>query len=100
MQGGSGQSGVGSGKSEIGNRKNKLMSKSVKRQPQKFSADEFLRGDLGLPERTELVKGMIGPFSDEGMRTLLANWGVDKIIEVTGPGIWREALAAQERSVQ
>ena len=76
------------------------MSKSVKRQPQKFSADEFLRGDLGLPEKTELVKGMIGLFSDEGMRTLLANWGVDKIIEVTGPGIWREALAAQERSVQ
>ena len=53
-----------------------------------------------MPEKTELVKGMIGLFSDEGMRTLLANWGVDKIIEVTGPGIWREALAAQERSVQ
>ena len=76
------------------------MSKPVLRQPQKCTVDDFLGGGLGLPEKTELVKGMIGPFSDEGMRTLLANWGADKIIEVTGPGVWLEALAARERSEQ
>ena len=74
------------------------MSKRVLRQPQKCTANEFLSGGPGLPEKTELVNGMIGPFSDEGMRTLLANWGADKIIEVTGPDVWLEALAARKRS--
>ena len=67
---------------------------SVKRQPQPFTVDEYLSDDAGLPEKMELWEGMIGPFSDQGIRTMLANWGADKIIEVTGPEVWREALAA------
>ena len=47
-----------------------------------------------LPERVEFAYGEIGPYSDEGKRTLLANWGADEVIRLTGPEIWREALAA------
>ena len=72
------------------------MTRVVKRQPQEFTVDEFLGDNLGLPEKTELVDGMIGPFSDPGMRTLLANWGADRIIRATGQQVWREALAALE----
>ena len=64
------------------------------RQPQKFTVDEFLGSNLGLPEKAELADGMIGPFSDHGVQTLLANWGADRIIRVIGPQVWRDALAA------
>lgn len=70
------------------------MPRQVLRRPQPMSAEEFLSEESGLPEKVELWNGVIGPYSDEGMRTLLANWGADKIIEVTGPGVWREALTA------
>ena len=72
------------------------MPKAVKRKPQKITVDEFLYGDTGLPEKMELDGGMIGPFSDRGKLTLLANWGVDKVTRLTGPEIWREALAARD----
>jgi hypothetical protein len=46
----------------------------------------------------ELWDGEIGPYSDAGKQTLLANWGADEIIRLTGPEIWREALAALDRT--
>ena len=70
------------------------MPKTVERKPQKFTVDEFLSDDAGLPEKMELFNGVIGPFSDSGKLTLLANWGADKVIALTGPDIWREVLAA------
>ena len=73
------------------------MPKSVRREPQKFTVDEFLRGETGLPEKIELERGIIGPYSDDGIRTLLANWGADKVVAVTGPEIWRAALKAFEQ---
>ena len=33
-----------------------------------------------------------------GKLTLLANWGADEIIRLTGPAIWREALAALDKT--
>lgn len=72
------------------------MPRQVQRQPQLMTAREFLSAEAALPERIELVRGAIGPYGDEGMRTLLANWGADRVIEVTGPEVWCEALAAYD----
>ena len=72
------------------------MLKTVKREPQPFTVDEYFADDNGLPEKMELWDGMIGPYRDAGILSLLANWGADKVIEVTGPKIWREALAAYD----
>lgn len=70
--------------------------KSIQRAPQNWTADEFFAENNGLPHRIELADGMLGPFDDDGIRTLLANWGVDRVIALTGAEIWREALAAFE----
>ena len=72
------------------------MPKTMRREPQKLTVDEFFSADAGLPEKIELDRGTIGPYSDAGIQTLLANWGADKVIAVTGPDVWREALAALE----
>lgn len=74
------------------------MSKRVRREPQKFTVQEFLFGDVGLLEKVELVNGEIGPYSDAGKLTLLANWGADEIIRLTGPQLWRETLAAFDKT--
>ena len=71
------------------------MPQAVRRDPQPVTAKEFLSDASGLPEKVELVKGVIGPYSDAGKLTLLANWGADDIIRLTGPEIWQEALAAR-----
>ena len=73
------------------------MPKSVTRKPQKFTVDEYLSEDTGLPEKIELWDGEIGPYSDAGMLSMLANWGADRIIAATGPDVWREALAARDK---
>ncbi len=70
------------------------MPKTLQREPQGFTADEFLSEDCDLPRKMELVEGVIGPFSDRAKRALLANWGADKIIKLTGLEIWREAIEA------
>ena len=70
------------------------MPKKLLREPQKFTVDEFFSEDPGLPEKIELWAGEIGPYSDAGKQTMLANWGADEIIRLTGPEIWRDALAA------
>jgi len=74
------------------------LSKRVRREPQKFTVQEFLFGDVGLLEKVELVNGEIGPYSDAGKLTLLANWGADEIIRLTGPQLWRETLAAFDKT--
>lgn len=77
------------------------MTISVERQPRRFTVDEFLSAaQTGFPERLELVEGRIGPFGDPARLALLANWGVDAIIELTGPEIWRLALAARNPATQ
>lgn len=70
------------------------MPKALKRKPQKFSVDEFLSDEVDLPRKMELIEGVIGPFSDKAKRALLANWGADRIVKLTGPEIWLEAIAA------
>jgi hypothetical protein len=72
------------------------MPKPVTRAPQLFTADEFFAEDNGLPEKMELWDGIIGPYEDAGLQTLLANWGAYRVLAVTGPDIWREALAAYD----
>ena len=74
------------------------MARKVERRPQAVSASEFLSAENGLPEKMELVRGQIGPFSDTGIVTLIANWGADRVIAATGPEIWREALAARDKN--
>ena len=69
---------------------------TVGRKPRRFTVDEVLSDEAGLPEKMELINGIIGPFDNQGKVTMLANWGVDEIIRLTGPEIWREALAASE----
>ena len=78
----------------------RAVSKQVHREPQEITAEEFLHANLGLPEKIELVDGLIGPISDHGMQTLLANWGADRILRVTGSEVWREALAALDKKVR
>ena len=73
------------------------MPKALQRKPQRFTVDEMFAADTGLPEKVELWNGIIGPYSDNGKRSLLANWGADEIVKLTGPDIWREALAALEK---
>ena len=67
--------------------------KPVRREPQAATTAEFLSDSSGLPEKIELVKGVIGPYSNAGKLTLLANWGADDVVRLTGAQIWREALA-------
>src|SRR5262249_25064937 len=51
------------------------MPKTVQRKPQKVTVDELLDyEETGMPEKMELIGGVIGPFSDRGKLTLLANW--------------------------
>ena len=71
-----------------------MRGKPVLRASQPLTKDEFFSDENGLPEKIEWVRGMVGPFSDEGIRTLVANWGADRVIAATGPEIWREALKA------
>ena len=70
------------------------MPKQLTRAPQPLTVDEYFSEGAGLPEKIELWDGKVGPYSDDGKRTMLANWGADEIIRLTGPEIWREALAA------
>ncbi len=72
------------------------MPKFLKREPQPFTVDDYFAADNGLPEKIELWDGMIGPYGDAGVQTMLANWGADRVVAVTGPEVWREALAAYE----
>lgn len=75
-----------------------MAKKQVQRKPQPITVDEFFDPENGLPEKTELVKGMIGPFTDAGICTLVANWGADRVIKATGAEIWREALDASSQN--
>jgi hypothetical protein len=70
------------------------VSFKVAREPRKYTKADYFASVHDLPERVEFAYGEIGPYSDEGKRILLANWGVDEVIRLTGPEIWREALAA------
>ena len=67
----------------------------VAREPLSFTKDEFLRARAMLPERLEFVRGDIGPFSDEAVRMLIANWGADRIVAITGSEVWRQAAEAK-----
>lgn len=69
----------------------------IAREPRNFTVDEYFSEDADLPEKMELWDGVIGPYSDTGKLTMLANWGADDILRLTGPQIWREALAAFEK---
>lgn len=75
------------------------MPKSILREPQKITVDEYFSIDADLPEKIELWDGVIGPYSDVGKSTMLANWGADKFVELTGPEIWCEAVAAYDGRV-
>ncbi len=75
------------------------MPKTLARKPQLFTVDECLSPDTDLPEKMELWDGVIGPFSDAAKLALLANWGADAVLALTGPEIWREAIAAAARKV-
>ena len=70
------------------------MPNPMTRNPQPITVKEFLSEENPLPEKVELVRGVIGPYSVAGKLTLLANWGADDILRVTGPDVWRDALAA------
>ena len=71
------------------------MPHTMRREPQPFTKPDYFAAVSDLPERVEFVRGEIGPYSDVGKLTLLANWGADEIIRLTGPDVWREALAAR-----
>jgi hypothetical protein len=73
------------------------MPKTLQRKPQRFTVDEYFSEDADLPEKMELIDGVIGPFSDKAKLALLANWGADKVVRLTGPDIWREVLRAREK---
>lgn len=73
------------------------MPKKPTRKPQRFTVNDYFSDDTDLPEKMELVDGVIGPFSDKAKVALIANWGVDHIVKLTGPDVWREAIAALER---
>lgn len=62
-----------------------------------FTVDEYLSDDVDLPHKLELVDGVIGPFSDRAKRALLANWGTDKVLKLTGADVWREAIESIDR---
>ncbi len=70
------------------------MPKTLSRAPQQFTVDEYFSPATDLPMKFELVDGEIGPFSDAAKLALLANWGSDKIVSLTGPDIWLETIAA------
>jgi len=74
------------------------MPKQVRREAQPFNSRDFTSGEADLPEKVEVIHGVIGPYSDAGKLTMLANWGADEIIRLTGPEIWREALAALDKT--
>lgn len=76
------------------------MPKVVRREPQRTTVREFLSEEAGLPEKVELDTGVIGPYSDAGKLTLLANWGADDILRLTGPAVWLQALAAHGKARQ
>ena len=71
---------------------------SVAREPRVATKADFYAVVSHLPERIEFARGVIGPFSDLAKLTLLANWGADDIIRLTGPDIWRAALAALDKN--
>lgn len=73
------------------------MPKKPTRKPQRFTVNDYFSDDTDLPEKMELIDGVIGPFSDKAKVALIANWGVDHIVKLTGPDVWREAIAALER---
>ena len=68
--------------------------KIVARKPQTFTVDECFSPATNLPEKLELIDGEIGPFSDAAKMAILANWGSDKIVVLTGPDVWGEEIAA------
>ena len=68
------------------------MRKPLSRKPRQFTVDEYFAADL--PRKLELIDGEIGPFGDDARHALLANWGTDAIIALTGADVWRKALGA------
>ena len=72
------------------------MTVKLGRKSLQFTVDEYLSDDVDLPRKLELVDGVIGPFSNRAKKALLANWGADAIIKLTGPEVWREAINAIE----
>lgn len=69
----------------------------VQREPQRFTVDDYFSEGTDLPQKMELADGIIGPFSDQAKLALLANSGADRILKLTGPDIWREAIEALSR---
>ena len=65
----------------------------LQREPQAISKSEFLDEQLGLNGRFEWVRGVVGPMPDQTKLALLVNWGVEDIVRITGPDIWRDFLA-------
>jgi hypothetical protein len=76
------------------------MPRAVQREAQSLSKQEFYAHVEDLPGRVEFVRGVIGPYSDTAKLVLLANWGVDDIIRLTGPEVWQEALAARSSKTE
>ena len=72
------------------------MARIAERKPHRFTIDENLDDETDLPLMLELVRGVIGPFSDRAKLALLANRGADKVIAQTGPEDWRQALQTLE----
>jgi hypothetical protein len=74
------------------------MRRAVQREPQDNSKEEF-RYAAEIPHRLEFVRGVIGPFPDAARLVLLANWGADDIIRLTGTTCgnrrWPHALQCQ-----
>jgi hypothetical protein len=46
-------------------------------KPRYFTVDDVYSEDSDLPEKMELISGVLGPFSDKAILTLLTNWGAD-----------------------
>lgn len=68
----------------------------MQREPQEITKEEFLTEAGSLPRPVEFVRGVVGPYSDTGKLTLLSNWGADEIMRLTGPEVWRVALAGHD----
>jgi hypothetical protein len=69
-----------------------VMRKPLLRKPRKYTVDEYFAADP--PRKMELIDGEIGPCSDDARLALLANWGVDASLELTGADVWRKAIGA------